>query len=233
VNNIFIGFIAICGVLFFSIGDKYQSYFQIHSVIIVGGGTVAILIFSTPNAVLKSLWANLKAMLGPERTMISYRDHVLKLSESRNAKIPISHKLVEYAQELWSQGIDPDLFIVLLSQKRKELESKTIDAVQALKNLAKYPPTLGMTGTVMGMINLFSTLDSNKGNVGEALSTAMTATFFGLIIANILISPVADRLHVRQVGQSRLLDNLYELLLLINQGEPSTLIREELDERAA
>jgi chemotaxis protein MotA len=143
-----------------------------------------------------------------------------------------NHHFISYAQELWNQGIDPELFIVLMSQKKAELESHTFDSVHALKNLAKYPPTLGMTGTVMGMISLFSSLDDNKNSVGTALSVAMTATFMGLILANILISPLADRLHVRHVNQQRMLENMYELLLLINQGEPSALIREELNERA-
>jgi chemotaxis protein MotA len=85
----------------------------------------------------------------------------------------------------------------------------------------------------MGMISLFSALDENRSNIGSALSIAMTATFFGLVLANVFISPLADRLHVRQVHMHRTLENMYELLLLINQGEPTALIKEELNERAA
>ncbi|MFP5518873.1 MAG: MotA/TolQ/ExbB proton channel family protein [Bdellovibrionia bacterium] len=232
-NNIFFGFIATFVVLALSIEGDLKNYFVMHSIIIVMGGTAAILVFSTPNAVLKSLWINLKSMLKNEDTVIMYKEEILQISQSRVLAKKSAHPLIAYAQDLWAQGVDPDLFIVLLSQKRKEIEAKTHDAVQALKNLAKYPPTLGMTGTVMGMISLFSALDANRNNIGSALSVAMTATFFGLILANVFISPLADRLHVKQVNQHRILDNMYELLLLINQGEPTALIKEELNERAA
>ncbi|MGZ3805205.1 MAG: MotA/TolQ/ExbB proton channel family protein [Pseudobdellovibrionaceae bacterium] len=232
-NNLFFGFFAIFAILILSLQGKIQNYIQWHSFIIVLGGTSAILVFSVPGPVLKSLWRNLVNLTRTDETVELYRNDILKLCQSREERLRSTHRLIGYAQDLWRQGVDPDLFIVLLSQKRRELEAKTSDAVQALKNLAKYPPTLGMTGTVMGMISLFSTLDSDKSNIGQALSTAMTATFLGLILANLLISPLADRLHVKQVNQQRMLENMYELLLLINQGEPAALIKEELNERAA
>lgn len=232
-NNLLFGLIAIIAVLAGSIEGSLKSYMQLHSLVIVFGGTAAILVFSTPGPVLKSLWKSLKEISKKESTVFEYSQVLASLSTNRSQTTKSHHPLISYGQDLWAQGIDPDLFIVLLSQKRKELESKKMDAVHALKNLAKYPPTLGMTGTVIGMISLFSSLDNNKGNVGSALSIAMTATFFGLILANVLIAPVADRLYVNQVNQQRVLQNIYEILLLINQGEPTTLIKEELHDRSA
>lgn len=232
-NNLIFGFFAILLVLAGSVEGSWKAYFQVHSIIIVFGGTAAILIFSTPGVVLKSLWNSCKEIFKKEQTILEFSQILSSLSTNRSQGNKSHHPLISYAQDLWGQGIDPDLFIVLLSQKRKELESKKMDAVHALKNLAKYPPTLGMTGTVMGMISLFSSLDNNKGNVGSSLSIAMTATFFGLILANVFIAPVADRLYVNHVSQQRVLQNIYELLLLINQGEPSTLVKEEIHDRAA
>jgi chemotaxis protein MotA len=232
-NNLFVGFLAILAVLGFSFEGKASNYIQFHSIMIVMGGTAAILIMANPGPVLKSLWRNLQNLTKQDKTVNDYREDILKLTNSRSERLVETHKLISYSQELWSQGIDPDLFMVLLSQKRRELEAKDADSVQALKNLSKYPPTLGMIGTVMGMITLFSSLDSNKNNIGQALSIAMTATLMGLILTNLLISPLADRLHVKQVNQQRLFENIYELLLLINQGEPAALIKEELNERAA
>lgn len=232
-NNLVFGFFAIILVLAGSIEGSWKTYMQVHSLIIVFGGTAAILVFSTPGPVLKSLWQSCREIFKKEPTIAEFTQVLSSLSTNRSQASKSYHPLIGYAQDLWAQGVDPDLFIVLISQKRKELESKKMDGVHALKNLAKYPPTLGMTGTVIGMISLFSSLDNNKGNVGAALSIAMTATFFGLILANVLIAPVADRLYVNHVNQQRVLQNIYELLLLINQGEPSTLVKEEIHDRAA
>lgn len=214
-------------------GESVAVYMQWHSFVIVVLGTAAILLFSTPIPVLKSLYRGFLALFQRDETFGRYEADFMRLLENKTSVQNSDHLLIDYAIELWNQGVDPELFIVLISQKRNELESKTHDAVHALKNLSKYPPALGMTGTVIGMINLFSNLDSNKDKIGSNLAVAMTATFFGLILTNMVISPVADRMHVRQVNQSRLLENIYEILLLINRGEAPTLIKEEMKERVA
>ena len=112
-----------------------------------------------------------------------------------------------------------------------EIENETIDAVQAFKNLAKYPPALGMTGTVIGMIGLFTNLQ-DKSQIGSHLATAMTATFLGLVLTNMFISPLADRLQVRHINRKRMFGNVYQILLLINQDEPAQLVQSELDGRS-
>lgn len=228
------GFILTFAVIGASIGAKnFAFYFQPHSILIVLGGTISLVILATPWAVLKSLWRSLVRLVGEAREFSHFSGEVEELARTRKLAQKSRNPLLNYGAELWAQGIEPDLFIVLLSQKKNELLSEQTDAVQALKNLAKYPPVLGMAGTVMGMIALFATLDSKPESVGADLALAMTATFFGLILANVVIAPLADRLQVQQVRDQRLYQALYELLLLINGGEPITLVEEEIQSRAA
>ena len=80
----------------------------------------------------------------------------------------------------------------------------------------------------MGMIALFSTLDSNKSNIGSSIALAMTATFFGLFLTNVLIAPLADRIQIRYINRKRMFANIYKILLLINQDEPDAIINNEL-----
>jgi chemotaxis protein MotA len=207
-------------------------FLQEHSIILVFGGTGLVFLLSTPVSVLNVIHRAVRSLKNDEH-LSDYADEFTRLAKSRSLEHRSKNALIAYAQELWDQGVDPDLFVVLLSQRRMELENETLDAVQALKNLAKYPPAMGMIGTVMGMIALFSQLDQQKNNVGTNLALAMTATFFGLLVSNALISPLADRLQVRHVYLRRLYSNIYQLILLINQGEPAALINGELDERSA
>jgi chemotaxis protein MotA len=233
-NTLIPGFVILVAVMAMSVqGDSLSVYMQLHSFVIVMFGTLAILLSSTPSTVLKSLYRSLISFFSRDDKFQNYDEDFVQLLENKSSLETSQHPLINHAIELWKQGIDPELFIVLISQKRKEVESKTHDAVHALKNLSKYPPALGMTGTVIGMINLFSNLDNNKDKIGTNLATAMTATFFGLILTNMIISPLADRLHVRQVYQARMIENIYEILLLINRGEAPTLIKEEMRDRAA
>jgi flagellar motor component MotA len=65
------------------------------------------------------------------------------------------------------------------------------------------------------------------------LAIALTATFYGLIMANGLVMPLSDRLHVAHVRRKNAYAGLYEILLLINRQEPTLLIEAEIKARAA
>jgi chemotaxis protein MotA len=233
-SSLVLGFLGFSIVVGASMGSGgWSRYLQSHSLIIVLLGTIAILFFSSPNVVLGSLFSSLRQLFEKDQDISKMRPELMALAKNRSKSVGSKIDLVRYANELWEQGADSELFIVLLSQKKRELESKGLDAVQALKNLSKYPPALGMIGTVMGMVALFSALDENRDGIGGHLSMAMTATFLGLILTNGLISPLADRLQVRHVQEQRFLDSVYEILLLINRGEALSLINDEVSERAA
>ena len=233
-STMILGFLLIIGILVAAFEGNASTYLQVRSVSIVIGGTFAILLFANPLSVLKSLGLCLKMLLKREDHLSHHQDTLNALIRDRSARVPEdAHPLIAYASNLWQQGIDPDLFVVLLSQKRSDLTSRGVDAVQSLKSLAKYPPALGMTGTVMGIVSVFYSLDQNKDKIGVNLSVAMTATFFGLILSNMVISPLADRLFVRQVRLERICENMYEVILLINRQEPATLIQGEMNDRVA
>lgn len=212
--------------------DSWGMYLQGHALTIVLLGTVAVLIFSNPTRNLKNLFGSIMGLFKPDLQLHSLSSQIKYLTARKTSKIETSDPLLKYASDLWDQGVDSKLFETLLKQKKNEILSSNIDAIVALKNLAKYPPALGMTGTVVGLVTLFNNLGSDRSMLGGALALAMTATFLGLIIAHALIMPLADRLDARQVQVARLYNNLFEIILLIDRDEASTIILDEVDKRA-
>lgn len=214
-------------------GGNFETYLQWHSIILVICGTAALFFVTTPQSILKELVRALVALLKPDGQFSTVSVELQELMKTRSLSKASGNELIQYASDLWTKGVEPDLFIVLLSERKVQQDAKMAGVTQAFKNLAKYPPALGMCGTVMGMISLFSALDSKKDNIGISLSVAMTATFLGLFLSNFFLSPLADRLHIKQMQQARLYENIYEVLLLINRDEPAVLIQEEINDRAA
>lgn len=228
-----VGALITLAVFFFSIGvGNVALYFNMHSFLIVVGGTAGIFLFATPNEVLKNLGREVKGLFKKTDHLNLIKGDLTKLAQNKNHQLKSDEELITYAQDLWSQGIEQELFVVLLSQKRTEIDQRSVDVIQSLKNLAKYPPALGMAGTVIGIVSLFQTLGSDKSKIGPALALALTATFFGLAMANVVVMPLADRLQVKHISQKQYLQNVYQLLLLINQDEASHLITEEVGQRA-
>jgi chemotaxis protein MotA len=204
-----------------------------NALLLVLGGTLSVLFLSIPTRVLRSIFNSLMSLFRAEESFSHYQVELTDLIKNKTLESSSKSPLIHYARELWSQGVDSDLFIALISQKKQELEAKQLDAIQALKNLAKYPPAFGMVGTVVGMVALFSKLDQNKSNIGVSLSLAMVSTLLGLVLTNVFISPLADRLQVKHLNDRRVFESLYEILLLINSDEAASVTREELKTRAA
>ncbi len=230
-----IGFFLTAVIVYLSMqSGSWSMYFNQHAITVVLGGTITILIMSSPWSALKNLGRAIFEVFGKPQNIQDYRTEFQSLMKNRSLSAPSKNELIHYAQELWEQGVDPELFIVLVSQRREELERGYIDAVQALRNLAKYPPALGMLGTVMGLVSLFSVLgNDNKNTLGPSLGLAMTATFFGLVVANCIVSPLADHLHVKHMQNEKMYTGIYQVLILINRGEASTLVDDEVRGRAA
>lgn len=232
--TLLLGFALTAAVFISAMGlENTHLYFNLHSLILVAGGTATIFLFSNPWITIKHLYKSFHQFWSPDESYDQLKNKLISLAKNKNTQIQTKNELANYAQDLWLQGVSQDLFVVLLSQRRKEIEQRSVDAIQSLKNLAKYPPALGMAGTVIGMVSLFSSLDGNKQNIGPSLALAMTATFLGLTLANALIMPIADHLQVKHIREKNDLINLYQIILLINQNESSQLVEDEVVLRGA
>jgi len=230
-RSLFFGVLGMIVMVALSVEGGLGSYVQKHALLLVVGGTFFILFIATPDASLRLTWHALRRLFNREERFEDYHDELVALAKNRFLPIESKNALISYAKELWEQGIDSNLFIVLISQKKAQLENDTLEALQTLKNLAKYPPGLGITGTVMGMIALFSSLDANKSSVGANIALAMTATFFGLFLSYVIIAPIADRVQIRFVNRKRMYGEIYKMILLINQNEPAALIKGEMEDQ--
>ena len=214
--------------VFYAVDIKsWPLFLNFHSMIVVLFGTFSVMMLSTPSKVIKNLFIAILELFQKTQAAEDFWLEFDELSRTKDLSTPSRNKLINAAVILWESGVTPDLFIVMISQKRSELEINHSDAVQALRNLAKYPPALGMLGTVVGLVTLFSNLGaSNKSGLGPALALAMTATFFGLILANAVIMPLADRMHVQHLNNKRMYTEIYQILLLINRGESLDLVND-------
>lgn len=226
-------FLMVFVILYLMTGAKASDFINAHSFAIVVVGSVAVLAISTPWEELKALWKAIRFLFKkPRNDQQVFKDLGL-LSADRKASISHSHPLISYAQTLWVKyGVDSELFTGLMKQKFAEENRFFETGVAVLRNLAKYPPALGMTGTVVGLVTVFASLDAtDQSKIGLALAIALTATFYGLLLSNALIMPFADRLQVSHLHETRRNELIMKMLIMINNGEPIHHFTENADER--
>jgi chemotaxis protein MotA len=60
-------------------------------------------------------------------------------------------------------------------------------------SVADAAPALGMAGTIIGLVGMFAAMD-DPAALGPAMALALLTTFYGVVIANIIAAPIAQRL---------------------------------------
>lgn len=235
-NSLRLGFVGMIAVIVMAIaGGNVKALLNLHSFIIVVLGTVCVFAIASPFKSIKNVMHALRSMKRIEKEDHTIDQALIGLSKNRAfSKVKDSHPLIEYAFSLWEQGVDHQTTGELITQKLEELNAESKDVVITLKNLAKYPPALGMTGTVIGMVSLFSNLTAeSRANIGPSIAFAMTATFYGLVLANALIMPLADRLLVSHQVKMKMNEKVYRIIMLIHEDKPKSLIEDEVYAKTA
>ena len=90
-------------------------------------------------------------------------------------------------------------------------------------------PTMGIVGTVLGLIHVLGGLASADMNaLGSSISAAFLATLYGLGSANLIFLPIATRL--KNLGKNEQLEKeiIMEGITLIQQEVSSTIFIETL-----
>lgn len=230
-----IGLITLMAIIYFALAQiTLETLMNPEALILVAAGSVGVLVLSAPSRQLGNLFKIVFGAFAPEISERDIEKNLLSLAKNKTKNVGKSHPLISYAQELWETGVEPDLFMILLEHRLEDVKRGTEGAVATLRNLAKFPPALGMTGTVIGLVSLFSHLTpDSKATLGPSLALAMTSTLYGLVVANVVLLPLADRLSVMHMEKSKIADKVYGTLLLIHGGEPQSVIEVELQTRAA
>lgn len=100
--------------------------------------------------------------------------------------------------------------------------SETLDArarrhaanITFWRDVADAAPAMGMCATVLGLVRMFAHM-SDPSLIGAPMATALVATLWGILLANLIAGPVADRLErlseAELAWQRRMLDHFCAL----------------------
>ncbi|MBY8829274.1 motility protein A [Hephaestia mangrovi] len=83
----------------------------------------------------------------------------------------------------------------LIQRRRARIERHTA-AADMWSGLAEVAPAMGMVGTLIGLVRMFTAMD-DPATIGGAMAVALLATLYGALLANLVALPIATRLRRR------------------------------------
>jgi chemotaxis protein MotA len=125
-------------------------------------------------------------------------------------------------------GVDPSqvrtILEIEIDHMRERHESGGIGFFSAAGG---YGPTMGIIGTVMGLISVLQELD-NPGTLGKKIATAFLATLWGILSANLIWLPLAGKLRVKSEEEISYRRLVLEGILALQAGENPRIVRDKL-----
>ena len=105
----------------------------------------------------------------------------------------IEEPLLKRGLELAIDGTDPDALAEVLEAEVAATHKRGMIPAKLFESMGGYAPTIGIIGTVMGLVNVLGNLD-DPGELGHLIAGAFIATLWGVLSANVLWLPMGAKL---------------------------------------
>lgn len=211
-------------------------YISEHAAIVIFGGATASTIIRYPfSAMLHGLPMGMKFALQMRaldpRALI---EEITKIAEIMRKSGPMALENHKVDDPFLAQGIRyvVDGYDAEFIQKTMEMDRDTFlmhlnEGQKIYRAIGDCAPAWGMIGTLLGMVGMFANM-SDPSTLGPFMATALLATLYGALVANLFCLPIADKLHLKaeeeDVSRSLIIDGILQIRAAKSPG----IIREML-----
>jgi chemotaxis protein MotA len=218
-------------------GANVMSIINPSAMIIVLGGTLGATICGASFDAIKNIPSMFKKVFSPPvldlngrvAELVSYaekarRDGLLALDEQlATVEDPFTKK----GLQLVVDGTDPDLVADVLEAENRAMKKRHAESVQPWDKAGGYAPTMGIIGTVFGLVHVLENLSAPE-TLGPSISAAFIATLLGVASANVLYLPISARLKQLSAAELHFREMTLEGILAIQAGDNPRVVAEKL-----
>lgn len=128
---------------------------------------------------------------------------------------------------LLMDGLDKQVLKEVLDSELYVFEQVKKREIAVFEAAGGFSPTLGIIGTVMGLVQVLSNMSSPE-ELAKSVAVAFIATLYGVMFANLLFLPIANKLKLRLKSQQMEKEMIIDGILAINDFESPMVIKERL-----
>jgi len=139
----------------------------------------------------------------------------------REGVLSLEHELESLEDDFIRRGIqlvvdgsDPDVVREIMETEIAAMQERHNAGAQVYMTMGGFAPTLGIIGTVMGLIHM--------------LGAAFTATLYGVASANLVYLPLASKLQLRSKEESTIREMILEGILSLQAGGSPRALEDRL-----
>lgn len=218
-------------------GGDLGAFFEINSVIITFGGTIAATFIAYPIDKIKNLGKVLKSLQhknkqDPEHVIEVLVGHAEKarregLLALEDDVAGMDEPFLQKGVQLIVDGTDPELVRSILETELSFIEDRHKSNAAIFDTMGNYGPAFGMLGTLIGLIQMLRNMN-DASSIGSGMAVALLTTFYGSMISNLICLPLATRLRAQSREEILLKEVMIEGILSVQAGENPRIVEEKL-----
>jgi chemotaxis protein MotA len=233
--GLFIAFVSVLIAILLE-GASLGSFFKFSAIFLILGGTMGATYASYKNEQIQSLFQialqmmEKKEILDLETIFIrllekTRRDGLLSLEDEIDG---IPDEFVQKGIRLIVDGTDPVTVEDILFEWVELKQEKEVISAKILETAGGFSPTIGIIGTVMGLVHVLENLGAGTAALGQGIATAFIATFYGIAFANLVFLPLANKIKSYSTTENQRRHAIIRGLLSIQSGDNRRILLERM-----
>lgn len=237
-TGLIIGFGALLTGFIFERGNVI-ALFGLSALIIILGGTFGALVVSYNIRDVLGVFGLVRLAMTPPRApsqellelLCDYaekarRDGILSLEDMVE---DVDDEFLKKGMQLVVDGTESDTIASMLENDIYLYDTRRKEEAAIFETAGGFSPTMGIIGTVMGLVLVLSLLSEDPKALGHSVATAFIATLYGIAFANLIWLPLANKLKYRAKKERLQKEMIMAGVLAIQLGENPGLVRRKLE----
>jgi chemotaxis protein MotA len=232
--GIILGSAIVMGAIF--MGGEFMTFVNIPSILIVVGGAMAatVIRFQLQHVLSSLVMGGKIAFTTKKSNPRELIDEVSRLADiiRKNGPlglegVPIEDEFLAKGVQYIADGYEGEFILDTLERERDLTLERLEEGKRFFKALGDSAPAFGMIGTLVGLVQMLSTMD-DPSTIGPSMAIALLTTLYGALIANLICLPIADKLDAKFKAQSLNTTLAIDGILQIRDNKSPDVIKEML-----
>ncbi|PSC04870.1 flagellar motor protein PomA [Alsobacter soli] len=218
------------------LGGGFGQYYDMHAVIVIGGGCTAATIIRFPfSAMAHGLPMGAKFAFSMRK--MHPRDlieEIAKIADVVRKSGPMALESVQVDDAFLAQGIrfladgyDRDFIRDTMERDRDNFLQRLDEGQKIYRHIGDAAPAWGMIGTLVGMVQMFANME-DPSKLGPFMAVSLLATLYGALVGNLFCLPLADKLHLKLEEEDISRTLIIDGILQIRDAKSPTIVKEML-----
>ena len=217
-------------------GGSLKMFYDIHAIIVIGGGCLAGTLIRFPlSALLHGFPMGIKYAF--TLRSFSVRDlveEITRIAEIVRKNGPIALEKVETPDPFLATGLryiadgyDRDFIKETMEKDMDSFLERLHEGEKIYRSIGDAAPAWGMIGTLLGMVQMFANME-DPSKLGPFMAISLLATLYGALVGNLLAGPLADKLQVKHADETISRQLIVDGILQIRDSKSPALVKEML-----